>query len=383
MNQSHSVFPVAVVVAVLAGCSAGQTPIAQAPDPVIQQQQEQIASLQDSVSHLSENLSAKEAEAMRSAREAEEAKVRLSQASATGTGLTDLLPPNASAGECYARVFVPPTYKTLSERVMSHDSVVDVTVIPARYEWGEERVLVREASTRLEVIPATYEWKEERVLVRAASTRLEEIPAVYETRQERVVDVPEHTVWKKGRGAIERIDEATGEIMCLVTVPATYKTVTRRVLVQAPTTREVTIPAEYETVRTRVVKTPATTRTVEIPAEYETVRVQKVATPARQQRTVTPPTYETVTRQELDKEGYMEWRSILCETNVTRGVIADVQRALLRNGHNPGPIDGVIGSQTMAAVRSYQRANGLASGQLTMETLQKLGVQLSGAAASQ
>jgi hypothetical protein len=51
-------------------------------------------------------------------------------------------------------------------------------------------------------------------------------------------------VWKKGRGPIEKIDAATGEIMCLVEVPATYK-----VMDTPPTTREVTVPAEYKTVK--------------------------------------------------------------------------------------------------------------------------------------
>lgn len=37
-----------------------------------------------------------------------------------------------------------------------------------------------------------------------------------------------------------------------------------------------------------------------------------------------------------------------------------VQRALRRQGYDPGPVDGVEGAQTRAAVRSYQRQNGLA-----------------------
>ena len=45
-------------------------------------------------------------------------------------------------------------------------------------------------------------------------------------------------------------------------------------------------------------------------------------------------------------------------------------------GHAPGPIDGVIGRQSMAAVSAYQRAQGLATGGLTMETLDKLNVRV-------
>ena len=86
---------------------------------------------------------------------------------------------------------------------------------------AEEKVLVKEASERIEIIPAQYEWVEERVLVEAASSRLVEVPAKYAWQEERVVVKPAHTVWKKGNGPIEKVDNITGEIMCLVEVPAT------------------------------------------------------------------------------------------------------------------------------------------------------------------
>lgn len=45
---------------------------------------------------------------------------------------------------------------------------------------------------------------------------------------------------EKGRGPVEKLDQATGEIMCLVEVPAEYRTVTKRVQVSPPGAREVT-----------------------------------------------------------------------------------------------------------------------------------------------
>ena len=40
--------------------------------------------------------------------------------------------------------------------------------------------------------------------------------------------------------------------------------------------------------------------------------------------------------------------------------ISDMQRALMANGFDAGGVDGVLGSQTRAAVRQYQKARGLA-----------------------
>ena len=38
---------------------------------------------------------------------------------------------------------------------------------------------------------------------------------------------------------------------------------------------------------------------------------------------------------------------------------SEVQRALLRAGYDPGPIDGKLGKKTKAAIKSFQRKNGL------------------------
>ncbi|ETW94323.1 MAG: hypothetical protein ETSY2_49950, partial [Candidatus Entotheonella gemina] len=108
----------------------------------------------------------------------------------------ELFPPNAKPGECYARVFVPPTYKTETARVLRREASERIETSPAKYEWVEKRVEVHGPSEKLEVVPAAYEWVEERVMVSPASSRTEVVPPVYETLKERVIDTPAHTVWK-------------------------------------------------------------------------------------------------------------------------------------------------------------------------------------------
>lgn len=300
----------------------------------------------------------------------------LAAGAAEGMVGQDMLPPNAKAGECYARVYIPPAYKTTEEKVLRKEASERVEIIPAKYEWAEERVLVKEASQRLEVVPAKYGWKEETVVVKPESTRMEQVAAVYKTTTEEVLESPARTVWKNGRGLVERLDNATGEIMCLVEIPAKYRTVTKTVLEKPATTSEVKIPAEYKTVRKQVMLTPPTTRTVEIPAEYSTVKVRKLVAAAEVKRIQIPAEYQTVAKVEKTSEGRMEWHRVLCETNLTRGVIESIQQALKNAGHDPGPIDGVFGSQTMRALRDYQQKKGLPVGSITYETAQSLGVKL-------
>ncbi len=302
----------------------------------------------------------------------------VSPVGAQNTAVSDqeLFPPNAKPGECYARVFVPPTYKTETAHVLRREASERLETTSAKYEWVEERVEVQGPSESVEVIPAKYEWVEERVEVRPASSRTEVVPPVYKTVTERVIDTPAHTVWKKGRGPLERIDHATGEIMCLVEIPATYKKVTKRILKTPSASRAVEVPAEYKTVKKRVMRTPPPTKVVKIPPKYKTLKVRRVTAPAQTRSVPVPAEYQWVSKQMKVTEGKMAWRSVLCETNTTPQAVESLQRALQKAGYSPGKIDGVIGSKTRSALEAYQRAKGLPVGGLTLDTLKSLGVNV-------
>jgi hypothetical protein len=146
----------------------------------------------------------------------------------------------------------------------------------------------------------------------------------------------------------------TGQQVCLTEEPAVYKTVTRR-----------------------VVKTPATSETIVIPATTDTVQIQKLVSEASETRIEIPATYKSVDHQEIVSEGFMQWRSILCETNTTPGRITSIQQALEDKGYNPGAIDGVIGAQTIEAMNEFQQAENLPIDKyLNVETIKALGVSV-------
>jgi hypothetical protein len=147
---------------------------------------------------------------------------------------------------------------------------------------------------------------------------LKESPATYETVTERVLEKPGYTYWKKGTGPKQKINNATGEIMCLVEVPPVYRTVTKQVVKTSARVQEIELPAQYATERKRVMKTPPTTREIEVPAEYKTVKVTKLVEPAKEVRHPIPAQYQTVAKTVMVEDAKMEWRPILCDTNMTR-----------------------------------------------------------------
>ena len=67
----------------------------------------------------------------------------------------------------------------------------------------------------------------------------------------------------------------------------------------------------------------------------------------------------------------------------SREDVRSVQEALKGKGHNPGPVDGVIGPRTQQALRAFQRAQNIqTSGQLDNSTASALGVTLSSGSSS-
>ncbi|MBD2860000.1 peptidoglycan-binding protein [Spongiibacter sp. KMU-158] len=356
--------------------------------------------------------------------------------------------------EMIKQIPVPATYKTVEERVMVQAESVRKEPIPATYKTVTEQVLSKPASTKITVIPATFKTVSERVMVKEASTRYEPYPATFKTVTERVQISEAHKVWKRGHayigdalevrpvtafkvGADGKVQGSNVEqgwfnadntrmdddVMCLVEIPAQYKTITKQVLVspagvkeitvpavyQTETrsvidtparTEEITIPAEYETVSRQVIDQPSSTRDIIIPARYEMVSRTVIDTPATIREEIIPAVYETVSHRVVDipasvreeiipaqyktlerkvkvAEARTERRAILCDTNATPEKIKEIQTALNAAGFNPGPIDGVMRAKTMKAVNAYQRANDLpVDGYLNLETVKALGISV-------
>jgi len=295
---------------------------------------------------------------------------------ATTMAANDLYPPNAKAGECYARVLKPATYTSAEKQIVKKEATEVIEQIAAQYEWAEERILVKEEAEVMKVIPAKYKTVEETVMVKPAGQKIVGVAATYRTEEEKVLVKPGYTTWKKGTGLIEKVDNATGELMCLVEVPPEYKIVKKRVIDTAPSTKTIEIPAEYKTINKRVVAEAARVETSKIPAEYKVVKVRKLVAPASEKRTQIPAEYVTVTERTKTADADLTWKSVLCETNTTKDIVRRLQEALAAAGHYNGPIDGIIGGATRTGLGSYQDAKGLARGQMTMETLKALGINI-------
>ena len=299
------------------------------------------------------------------------------------SGLT-LLPPDAKPGMCYGRVIVPPVYKTEKVKVLIDEGGEKVITIPPKYTWVEEKVLVREAGEKIIPTPPVYKTVTEKILVKPETEKIVVVrPAKYKWVTKKVLVEPEHTVWKRGSALYEgennnilsqKFNPSTGEIMCLVKVPAKYKTIRQKVMVEPPVTKKVKVPAVYKTITKKVLIKPAGTKVVKIPPVYKTIKVKKLVEPAKVVTKKIPPKYAYVTKRVKVRDIEYKWEPVVCKTNMTPGLIKDLQRKLKKLGYYKGPIDGIYGPMTQRAVNAYQKDHGLAQGALTLQTCKALDI---------
>jgi len=312
-----------------------------------------------------------------------------------------------------------------------------------QYKSVQQKVLISQAYDKLEPIPARFSKSAKQVMVKAASKRLVEVPAVFKSVKEEVLIEPAHKEWTKGRGLIERIDNSTGEIMCLVNVPAKYKTIEKQVVKSPAVTTTVMVPAvfkavavestaadakeartkvpakfesvtrqqkvsdgkiswaasknadagqygkltgnavcfketpaKFKTVERRIVKSPAKFTTQEVPAKFTDVKVEKLVTDAVERKVKIPAVTDTLVRRVKVSDARMEWRSVLCETNITPNIVEQIQSSLNSRGYSAGKVDGKLGRATLSAMEKFQEDKNLATGGMTYNTIKALGIDL-------
>ncbi len=316
------------------------------------------------------------------------------QAPSSALPFDDLPPQPGEPGKCYAKCKIPACVVMSETTVKVKDEGVKIEIVPAEYGTVTEQVLVKEASTKLVPVPAEYETVTEQVLVKEASSVIRDMPPRYETVSEQKLVSEGYGEWvrKKRYAGCTSVNPEDCYIMCWEEVPAKYETVMRQVLAEPGRTEVREVPAEYRTVSKRVLKSPARVDEVPVPAEYKTVTKTVVTKPAETREIAIPAEYKSVPKKIIADTGkYMEWKEVLCDPTTSRSVststsaspsvekytytVSKLQQTLLDRGYDPGPIDGIIGSKTNAALERFQADNNLPIGGLNLDTLDALGLQ--------
>ncbi len=309
---------------------------------------------------------------------------------------------------------------------------------PAKFEQKEKQVKIKDESEIIKIKDAEFEDGEETVTVKDSYKIKKLVPAVYETVEEKIELEPAKAVWKKGAGLVERIDNSTGEIMCLVNIPAKYEIFSKKILKSKADIEETEMPAETKAVKIQKLVTDATQEKETVDAEYVTLTTRekvsdasfswrdateegggtytglqiclkefaavnkivkkqvldqeasveeekvaseskatktlKVATEAEVKRMTSEAVMKMVEKRSKTTSERLEWRRVLCKTNMTKDINMKIQQALKDAGYYDGTVDGNIGRGTMNSVNKFQQERDLPRGGLTIKVLEELGV---------
>ncbi len=302
-------------------------------------------------------------------------------------------------------------------------------VVPEETQTVTETVILKPAGVKRETVEAVYETVEAREVVRPARQewlRSETAPVDPYTIERRAVD-PHATVssgaasfgpaqaapsanrpnqpggdaqrapayrqngfltWPgKGTGGVVLETKGNGEtvqgdpnaphiVYRLVEHPAEERVVTRRVLRQPETVREVPVPAETRTITREVLVKPETVIEKVIPAVTRKERYEHVVTPAREETVTIPAVTRPVDKRRLVTPARKVWREILCSRNTRPETVQAIQTALAARGYDPGPVDGKLGAQTLQALQVFQANQGLPQGAVSVEAAEALGVKI-------
>lgn len=323
-----------------------------------------------------------------------------------------------------------------SKKVVVKESYKVLKVVPAQFETVTESVLVKDAYKVAKLTPATYKTETFQEMVKPGYTTYEKKPAKFREELQTIEISPKTTKWvmkKSGENCLSANPDDC-MIWCSVEVPAEYKNVTKKVLVGCDAGWEINgddclkatkVEPVYKTYTKKVVEVPAKVEYVEYPAKFKERTYQKLVSEAKVVEEIIPASYsdwafeklsananatespipakfETRSFQNLGSDATIsketipgetvniektnlvsaggfseEWREVVCDTDLTAKLIAQVQRALLDRGYNVGPagVDNILGSDTKEALKKFQKDKGLPIGNLDFETLKALGIK--------
>ena len=228
-------------------------------------------------------------------------------------------PQGAQPGQCFARVRTPPVFEAYQEQIVVSPGRVETRHVPAQYEWGERHVLVSPGHEVRRIDPATYRSVTETVVVSPATTRVERIEPVFDTVSEQQLVRPAHTEWRRTFVGPDGVlppgaqVQPTGEVVCLVEVPAQYATVQRQVMREPGRTVETPIPAVTQTVTRQVIDQPAHEVVEHSAPVWGMERFRRLVAPARTETVRVPAQFAQHTRQRQVSAGGLEWRQVDCD----------------------------------------------------------------------
>lgn len=283
-----------------------------------------------------------------------------------------------AANQCWAQVVIPARVTREQKELTVRDGGVRHEVLPPVLSQDMQSVVVKDGAQSFQVQPARFKAVTEEILVTEEVRKWVVEPAVFEERTEQVEVESSRIVMRECRSAGQAVgapnQRKAAAAQCAVKLPARHRSVTRMVQVKAESVREEVTPAVYKTITRMVLDQDAVAVPVPIPEKRIQMPYQSVAKPSEAREFEVPAQTRKVAVKVHEGAPQLSWRQVLCQRDMSPALVTDLQKALQMAGLDTGKPDGKLGNRTWEALQNYQQREGLASGFLTYETLDRLAV---------
>lgn len=270
-------------------------------------------------------------------------------------------------------MLVPAQLQASTEKLVTREASPDFTTTPVQMGYGEKKIKVADAYVEYEVIPATFKEVSEDVEVERERVEIENLPATYRTETKHFKVKEASMQWNPACPPVTGGTDIPPN--CLLETPAEYQDITREVVEMPARTVKKTIPGKTKTITRKVLVEPAKVVRKEVPAVYETIQLSRVDQPAKVSSTPgQEQSQEVATQRKVQPERFISMPAV-CEDSLDSAEISRIQQLLQQQGYYAGTPDGRLDVKTRTALTRFQQEHQLASGAVTLETLQKLKLQ--------
>lgn len=273
---------------------------------------------------------------------------------------------------CNVQVLAPAAYQAATTRVTVQEASTNYTMQPPVMGYGEKKIKIAAGYVEYDIIPARFKEVIETVEVERERIEVVTEPPVYRTETRRVKVKDATLRWNPACSPVIATEGANVPGHCLIEIPAEYQEITRQVIETPARTYKKVIPAKIREVTRKILVSPAKVVRREIPPQYTTVKQARVEqAPRILSEQVAEQTSDLPVANKIRPERIVT-RPALCEDSLVTADILRLQQHLQHLGYYQGSPDGALGPKTRTALTRYQEDNGLASGAITLETVQKL-----------
>ncbi len=276
-------------------------------------------------------------------------------------------PTKAILTQCSAELFRPAVFREEPFKVLIYDGSASYSNIPAEMAQSETKIQVEPSRHAEETEPAQYAEVEETIEVERARSELYATPAQYQKVIREILIKPEHKQWKSACLA------SSNSSSCLETIHAERVKIPTQVIIEPAQIHQRSLPAKTIKIKRKKLIKAGKGSGSTLPARYTTVKLMRVIKPWKIISSLVPTQYETISIQRKLRDEQVSMMPIACTDTLKPEQIRLIQQALLQAGQSLS-LSGVLDTSTIAALHTFQAANQLAIGGLSLETLRKLGL---------